>query len=119
MINFSSDKIAHNFCDYAIHAKLTDIILWVDHLMGEVVITSARRHRKIHKKDSGIHLTNPLRAVDVRYYIYNDPQHLVDLLNNNFIYNERSDKKVAIFHDSGMGKHIHLQCHDMTLKVGG
>jgi len=117
-IEFSSDQIAHNFCDVSIHPKLTDIIVWIVNLMGEIVITSARRYRTLHKNDSGIHLTNPLRAVDARYYIYNNPSTLIDLINKNFVYDpRRKQKHCAILHDTGMGKHIHLQCHERTKSI--
>ena len=121
-IEFSSDTIAHSFCDVPVHYKLTDIILWILRLTGEVVITSARRLRAIHDKDSGIHLTgdsvkNPLRAVDIRYYIYNNPPALVDLINKSFIYDPRRKKLVcAVLHDT-KGKHIHLQVHERTRQV--
>jgi hypothetical protein len=122
-IEFSSVNIAHNFCDVPVHYKLTDVILWILVLTGEVVITSAKRLRAIHAKDSGIHLTgdsvkNPLRATDIRYYIYNDPDKLVNLINQNFIYDtRRKHLKVAVFHDTGHGRHIHLQVHERTKQI--
>ena len=118
IIKFSTNQIAHNFCDVQIHHKLTDIILWVVNFTGEIVITSARRYRSLYKNDSGMHLTDPLRAVDCRYYIYNNPQAIVDLINKNFIYDPRRKKlKCAVFHDTGMGKHFHLQCHERTKSI--
>ena len=117
IIKFKNDTIAHNFCDVSIHPKLTDIILWIVNLTGEMIITSARRYRSLHKNDSGIHLTDPLRAVDCRYYIYSDPHGLVDLINKHFQYDKRRpDLQCAVFHDI-ISKHIHLQVHDRTKQI--
>ena len=115
MIKFSSGNIAHNFCDVKVHPKLTDLILWIVDFTGEIIITSARRYRTIHDKDSGIHLTDPLRAVDCRYFIYHNPVKLVELINEHWTYDPRRKKlNCAVLHDTGLGEHIHLQVHDRT-----
>ena len=116
-IEFTTEQIAHNFCDVRIHPKLTNIIKWIVDLTGVVVITSARRYRLIHPKDSGIHLTDPLRAADIRYYIYGNPHGLVCLINQHFQYDYKRKKlECAVFHDT-VGKHIHLQVHDRTKQI--
>ena len=113
-LKFKDEKIMHNFCDVRIHPILTDIINYILQLHGEVIVTSAFRPIKIHQTDSGIHSTDPLRALDIRHYIYNNPDALVDIVNRKFTYDpKRPTKKCAIFHNT-KGWHIHLQCHDKT-----
>jgi hypothetical protein len=117
-ITFSNDVIAHNFSDVRVHFKLTDLILWIVDFTGEIVITSARRFRTIHPKDSGIHLTDPLRAVDCRYFVYNNPDKLVEIINANWRYDiRRKEIYCAILHNTGLGRHIHLQVHERTKQI--
>jgi hypothetical protein len=119
-IAFSSDTIAHNFSDVRVHFKLTDLILWIVDFTGEIVITSARRYRTIHAKDSGIHLTDPLRAVDCRYFVYNNPDKLVDIINANWLYDpRRKSLNCSVLHNplGGLNKHIHLQVHERTKQI--
>jgi hypothetical protein len=100
------------------HPKLVELVMWVVDFTGEVVITSGYRPDKIHKADSGIHTKIPLRAIDIRHYIYSNPQGLCDAINNKFKYDPlRYSMRCAILHD-GLGKHIHLQVHGRT-KQGG
>ena len=58
------------------HPNLIKLNTWLIGEVGKVVYTSGYRSDRIHGKDSGIHTTNPLRAVDIRHYIYYDPERL-------------------------------------------
>lgn len=104
------------------HPGLVDLFMWVVKFTGEVVITSGRRYRTLYSLDSGVHLTDPLRAVDIRSYIYADPEDLCGIINKKFQYDRlRPDMKCAIYHQvakSGLGRHIHLQAHDRTTDCG-
>ena len=107
------------------HPMLVRLVMWIVRFTGEVVITSARRYRKIHKKDSGIHIggsseKDPLRAIDIRYYIYGNPQGLCDIINTQFLYDPKRPRlKCAILHSPlPKQKHIHLQVHDRTITNG-
>ena len=117
-IQFKNHEIAHNFCDVRIHPILTDVLLWIVDLTGEAFITSARRYKALYQKDSGIHLTDPLRAVDLRYYIYDNPSMLADTINKNWQYdNRRKALKCAVLHNTGRGMHFHMQVHDRTKQI--
>ena len=97
------------------HHKLIDLATWVVDFTGEIIITSALRMRTLYPLDSGIHTHLPLRALDIRSRIYNDPEKLCEVINNKFKYDKlRPDMKCAIYHDTGLGIHIHLQVHDRT-----
>jgi hypothetical protein len=114
-LQFKTHEIAHNFCDVKIHPKLTDLLLWIMEYTGEIVVTSARRYRTIHKKDSGIHLTDPLRAADLRSYIYNDAGKLAENINSNWQYDwRRGHLRCAVEHNTGLGRHLHIQIHERT-----
>jgi hypothetical protein len=117
-IRFKSLEIAHNFCDVRIHPKLTNLLMYIADLTGEVIITSARRYRTVHPKDTMLHMTDPLRAVDIRHYIYNDYLKLKDTINSIFQYDSRRPTKdVIVFHDIGLGSHFHCQVHPRTTKI--
>ena len=97
------------------HPKLVDVIQWIIEYTGEVIVTSGLRFRTLYANDSGIHLIVPLRALDIRYYIYNDPSKLCDIINQHWVYDPRRPKlKVAVLHNTGMGMHFHIQVHERT-----
>jgi hypothetical protein len=87
---------------------------------GEIVITSARRYRAIHKKDSGIHLTDPLRAADLRSYTFNNAKALAETINANWRYDSRRRHlRCCVLHDTGLGRHLHIQVHERTKQLKG
>ena len=107
------------------HPMLIKVFIFVLTITGEAVITSAKRFEKIHKFDTGIHCTDPLRALDIRYYIYSNPEFICDTINEKFTYDPlRPDMKCAILHTSfdkdgkSLGRHIHLQVHSRTRENG-
>jgi len=102
------------------HPRMSALQMWLTTRYSEVVFTSFYRDHKIHPKDSGIAMTIPCRHSDIRSYIYEDPQSIVDDVNKSWIYDpKRPERKCAKYHDVGQGIHIHLQVHDNTLYVGG
>lgn len=87
---------------------------YLKNLVTRVVITSAYR-----EGDHGVHGTVPCRGLDIRSFIYEKPRHIVDVLNETFSYDfQRPGMKAAMYHDSGHGRHIHLQVHDHTVQRG-
>ena len=97
------------------HSKMIALAMWLMVRLSEVVLSSTYRKDKIHPKDSGIAGTIPCRHLDIRSYIYPDPQKVVDDINKHWVYDKkRPELKVAILHDTGQGIHIHLQTHDRT-----
>ena len=100
------------------HQNLVKLIMWLAEYTGEIVITSGRRYRALYAGDSGIHMTDPLRAMDIRYYIYNDPDKLCDIINQAWEYDRTRPRfQCAKLHDTGRGLHFHLQVHDRTRKL--
>jgi hypothetical protein len=68
---------------------------------------------------SDIHDTNPLRAFDIRSWMFSvdECEEIRDRVNEEFTYDPtRPDKKVCVYH--GVGKnaiHFHLQVHPNTV----
>jgi len=97
------------------HRNLVDLVGWVVDLTGEIIITSGHRFKTLYKLDSGLHLVLPLRSIDIRSWIYNNPESLCDSINRKWQYDKNRPKlECAVYHDTGNGIHIHLQVHDLT-----
>jgi len=107
-------QIYINFHSHKKHPALIELNWWLEGWL-EVIITSAYRKHKIHPKDSGIHCVLPMRAEDLRSWIFKNPQAVAKKINNTFIYDpKRPKKQCALLHDSGQGVHFHVQVHDNT-----
>ncbi len=94
-----------------IHETIKLFLLVIQDRLGvEPVITSLHRIG-----DKGIHGTLPLRAVDIRAVSPEIAEIIVDYINGLFVYDPaRPNMQCAIYHDSGQGRHIHLQAHPST-----
>jgi len=117
-LQFKDNRIYAHFVEVPHHEKLVEFVAWFLGVFGEAVITSAHRSRKIHSADSGIHMTDPLRAVDLRYYIYSAPEAVRDYTNLVWTYDpSRPHLQVCLLHNTGRGRHFHIQVHDRTVKI--
>ena len=114
-IGYKSHKVLIGTLTYAWHPKLIEVLLWLTVRYSTIILTSAYRLKKIHPKDSGIHGTVPLRAFDLRSAVFPDPQKIADDINAHFVYDpERPELKVCVYHDTGQGRHFHIQVHQRT-----
>ena len=117
-IKIKNWKVLKGLTEVPTHIRMLGLQSWLTIRLSEVVFTSGYRKKKIHAKDSGIASVIPCRHRDIRSWIYNDPQKVVDDINEHWIYDpKRPEKKCAKYHDSGQGAHIHLQVHDNTLYI--
>lgn len=100
------------------HPKLVELNLcFITRYSYTIVVTSAYRTKKIYAKDSGIHMTIPLRADDISSAEFGDPESIRDDINNLWIYDpKRPNLSVCVYHDVGLGQHFHLQVHDNTIR---
>lgn len=106
------DEETLNTVLYAYDPMLVRLVLFVYAYEGKVVITCGFR-----EGDEGVHGTVPCRGIDIRSWIYKDPQKLVDLINKKWSYDhERPEKVCAMLH--GKHPHIHLQVHSNTEIIG-
>ena len=115
-LDYKNHKVLISMLTKAWHPKLTELLIWNTIRYSKNTITSSYRDHKIHLKDSGIHMTNPLRAFDKRSKDYPDPEAIAADINAHFIYDPaRPHYQVCVYHDTGQGYHFHLQVHDRTV----
>jgi hypothetical protein len=115
VIGYSSDRIFRNCHIVPWHFNLIKVATWLTGIAEELIFTSGHRSKLIYSKDSGIHGTDPLRAFDLRSYIYKSPKNIENRINSVWTYDyERPQYNVAKYHDTGLGVHFHIQVHDNT-----
>lgn len=96
------------------HPKLRQLSTWLAERFGLIVITCGYEHRDY----PSTHNVIPLRALDIRSWIYDAPEIVAANINRHWQYDpKRPEFLVALYHDVGRGNHIHCQVHDNTVKV--
>jgi len=96
-----------------LHPLLLSLFKWIAERYTPVVITCGY----LHKKFWSVHGTYPLRALDIRSWVYPFPQTVCNNINAAWEYDHtRPNLKCAVYHNVGHGLHIHLQVHDNTKK---
>jgi len=97
-----------------IHPTLLDIIFWIAEKYG-LCFTEAYREPRGR---GDVHCTDPLRAVDLRSWFYeNDHAYFIEgEINRRWQYDPaRPDMKVAMIHSvDGGALHFHIQVHPNT-----
>jgi hypothetical protein len=112
-IGFKNLNVLEKMLTVSWHPTLIALLKWlrVRHHTGQIVITSAFRWQ-----DKGVHGAIPLRAFDLRSWVFKDPKAVCDDINMNWAYDpKRPEKKVATLHDVGKGIHFHIQVHPRTV----
>ena len=102
-IGFKDMKVLGNMFKVTWHEILISLVKWlfVRYSKDTIIVTCA-----YEKRDYGsVHSMNPLRGLDINKHWQYDPQ--------------RTDMKVCLYHDTGRGKHFHLQVHPRTIHLGG
>lgn len=99
---------------YEWHPALNELFKWLCKVKDHVVVTCGYEKRNY----PSVHSVLPLRGLDIRSWIYRDPKDLCDIINGVWQYDpKRPGLKVATYHDSGRGHHIHLQVHERTVRL--
>ena len=116
MIEIKNSAVLKGFLLHRFHVKLATILCWMlDNIPRGVYFTESFRH-ELHPGD--LHSTRPVRAVDIRSWIYKDPLKVAEAINKKWIYDpERPEMEVAKYHGNrkGHGYHIHIQVHGNTV----
>ena len=112
MIEVKDTAVLESLILHPAHPRLIDLLKWVCERFPVVVVTQGYEERDY----PSVHSTVPVRGIDIRSWIYNDPQKIVDEINATWEYDpERpGEYECAKYHDTGRGPHIHLQAHDRT-----
>ena len=114
MINVKDIDVLNSMIQTNCHPIMVNLVNWIFLQFGKVTLTCGHR-----PGDKGVHGTDPYRGVDIRSWIYSDPQGIVKKINKAWDYNHPTKKHLncAIYHDSGSGDHIHLQVRDSTTNI--
>ena len=117
-IKIIDPKVFKALLEVTYHPKMIELALWYAWSFNTPIITSAYRKNKVWDGDSGIHMTNPCRAIDWSCEGLTDCHKVTEEINNHWIYDpDRPEKKCAMCHNVGLGLHIHTQVHDKTIQV--
>lgn len=111
-LEFKSENVFRNYHVVPHHFNLTEFEWWWLNEFGEAVVTSAYRYG-----DKGVHGQNPLRALDLRSWIYSNPKGMERYVNSVWVYDPKGpEKKCLILHNvRNKGIHFHLQVSDATI----
>lgn len=111
MIKIKDSSVLYSLLRVPYDEMLITVLTWIDdQYPGHVVITSGYR-----PKDKGVHGTVPCRAVDIRSWVFKDPELRANYINHMWEYDyKRPKKQVAFYHDTGSGLHFHIQVHPNT-----
>ena len=95
------------------HPKLVMVYVWILTRFARALITEGYRE-PLHFND--LHgIDKLLRALDLRSWIYDNPDKIAENINKHWIYDpDRPSMKVCVYHDVGQGKHFHIQVHNRT-----
>ena len=107
-IHVKDTEVLRGLMERRFSPLLIDIIIYISKMYG-VFITESYREKK-HMDD--LHGTQPVRAVDLRYWCYPGqlPTEITDRINSIWIYDPgRPKMNVALLHDAGNGMHFHIQ----------
>ena len=117
-IGFKDMKVLGNMFKVTWHEILISLVKWlfVRYSKDTIIVTCA-----YEKRDYGsVHSMNPLRGLDLRSRVFEDPFQIESDINKHWQYDpQRTDMKVCLYHDTGRGKHFHLQVHPRTIHLGG
>ncbi len=110
-IGFKNLKVLASMFVVAWHPKLIELLLWIRVRYQKIVVTQGYEKRDY----PSVHSVKPLRGLDIRSWVFVNPQEVVDEINKDWMYDSsRPGKVVATYHNVGRGKHIHLQVHKNT-----
>lgn len=117
MITIKSDKIFEGLMLHLYPLILVEMSLFVSYLFKQhhtdAIVTSAFR-----EGDSGVH--GYFRGIDFRSWGLSEEMcnNFCSEVNKLYTYDPKRPSMVCLmFHDTGRGPHLHLQCHPNTIKT--
>jgi len=111
MIQIKNIDVLESMLIHPAHPKLIELLKWFSVRYSNTVFTGMFEERDY----PSVHSTIPVRGMDIRSRVFDDPQAVADDVNNNWIYDpDRPWLKCALYHDVGRGPHFHLQVSEKT-----
>lgn len=113
MIQVKDIDILDSLMGYEFHWNLRELIRWIYGRHKKLYVTEAHRP-PIRPGD--VHSTDPVRAMNLRSWIFKNPRKLANDINKNWQYDpKRSHLKCCVYHRvKGGGWHFHCQVHNNT-----
>ena len=112
MIKIKDLKVLDSLLIHPYHSKMRELLKWFCVRYSETVFTGGYEERNY----PSVHSVIPVRGMDVRSWVFSDPQAVVNDINSVWIYDpKRPGLKCAVYHNTGRGAHIHLQVHNNTI----
>jgi len=113
MIRIKNTEVLESMLMHPAHPNLIKLLQWFCVRYSQTVFTGMFEERDY----PSVHSVVPVRGMDARSRIYEDPQGVADDVNENWRYDpDRPWLMCAKYHDTGRGKHIHLQVHKNTTR---
>ena len=113
MIRVKDSSVLFSLLRVPYDEMLMSVLIWIDdQYPGMIVITCGYR-----PGDPKCHGTVPCRAVDLRSWVFKDPELACNYINHVWEYDfKRPHMKVADVHPNrgASGTHIHIQVHPNT-----
>lgn len=116
-IEVKNATVLRNIMSYTFDPVLVSIICYIGEKYGACITEGWRAPR--HPGD--VHSTVPVRAVDLRHWIYESgvAEIIKRDINSRWQYDpNRPHMRCAIIHDAGRGLHFHIQVHPHTRRRG-
>lgn len=114
-IEIKDGEVLRGLLEYRFNPLLYMIVEDILMQYQNVVITESWRPAT-HSGD--LHAVVPVRALDLRSWIYNDPIKIEEFINKRWEYDaQRPEYDVCVFHDTGRGEHFHIQVHPNTRRA--
>ncbi len=113
MIQVKNTTVLAGMLLHKFDPKLVEVVSWIVDEFGLLFTESWR----LAKHPGDLHSTTPVRAIDIRSWVYDDPEAVAAEINARWQYDpERPGKLCALLHDSGNGMHFHIQVHPRTIQ---
>ena len=115
IVEFKDTSVLRACFKNAWHPKLIEVLIWIGENFNGAMAIITEGWRMAHAGD--VHCTNPLRAFDMRSWVFKNPELVETKINEAWEYDpQRPDKQVAWYHEAseGSGYHLHIQVHPRT-----
>jgi len=113
MIQVKNMQVCLSLMGWLYHSKLQHLIAWIYSRHKKLYFTEGHRIAR-HLND--LHATNPVRAIDLRSWIFKNPRKVKQDIDDHWIYDsDRPKMSCCVYHRVGIGGwHFHCQVHPNT-----